>query len=116
MLDLEEIARKRGKDFEILARELELDFAADHIPLAEFMQRKPVSLETAIKATQSNRVRAEYFFALGVDRLAVGEREEARAFFQDCLDTGYYEFFVYWWSSLFLNRIDDPNWLPWLIS
>jgi serine/threonine protein kinase len=117
LLKLDVVAQQRGLDFRNLCRSLPLDIAAMHEPLAAYMSGEIDSAiaEARIRTTaQSNRVLAEAYFALAVGQLADGNRAEAKRLFEACISTDYYEFFVYWWSQAFLERVDDDQWLPWL--
>ena len=115
LLKLDDVARQKGEYFHKLAITLHHDYSDEYVPLARYMRGEDVPPEVGLKQpADSNRFVAETSFLLGVDRLAKGERDQAKRFFKDCLETGYYEFFVYWWSQAFLERVDDDQWLPWL--
>jgi hypothetical protein len=117
LLTLDSVAKQRGMDFRKLCKTLPLDIAAMHEPVADYMSGEidSATAEARIRGTaQSNRVLAEAYFSLAVGQLADSNRAEAKRLFEACLSTDYYEFFVYWWSQAFLQRVDDDQWLPWL--
>ena len=117
LLDEKAVAQKLGKVFRDICNTLPIEIAAQHGPLADYMigDIDNATAEARIRQlASSNRVLVEAFFALGVGRLAAGERSEAKRLFEASISTGYYEFFVYWWAKAFLEKLDDPNWLPWL--
>lgn len=110
------IVRERARQFEKLGRTLGHDYTEKYIPLAEFFLGEDVDPESGLKDNgDSNRLRAETFFLLGTHELSMNRREKAIAYFQKCTETGYYEYAVYWWSQLLVEKLRaDTNWLPWL--
>ncbi|MCA9151551.1 MAG: serine/threonine protein kinase [Planctomycetales bacterium] len=119
LLKLDAVAKQRSERFRELCDTIPLDIAASHKPIADYMcgRLDLTAAESQIKsATHSNRVLAEAYFAFAIGRLADGDRKEARRLFEACLSTDYYEYFVYWWSIAFLERLEDKTWLPWLTS
>ena len=56
----------------------------------------------------------DHFF-VALDRLAQGDRIEAREHFEKALATGVFRWYEYQWSRLFLKRMErDPNWPSWI--
>ena len=53
-------------------------------------------------------------FLIAIDRLSRGDRTGARQSFQKVIDTNVPRYYVSWWSEAFLERLEDPNWIPWL--
>lgn len=71
--------------------------------------------ETDVKSAESPLVRCSGYHTLGLEAMAEGRKDDARRYFQECLDTGVHTFFEYHWSSAFLNRMQrNPNWPDWI--
>ena len=51
---------------------------------------------------------------LGIEALAAGRRSEAKRLFEMVVSTNGYHWNHYRWAELFLERIDEREWLPWL--
>ena len=106
---------ERAKVLEQFAIELGHDYTHKYISLAQYMQGHPIDpMRDLSSGPGFNRVFVEFYFLLAVDQLASGDRDQAKQFFHKAIDTGYYEFAVYWWSVAMLEKLDDPHWLPWL--
>lgn len=55
---------------------------------------------------------------MAINDLAPGDRRSAADHFRPVLNTKYrYRYvYVYWRSQAFLKRIDDPDWMAWLLD
>lgn len=54
-------------------------------------------------------------YAIGMQRLAASDRAAARARFEQCIQTGAYIEFEYWWAKGYLARMErDPSWPAWI--
>jgi hypothetical protein len=82
--------------------------------LAQFM-RGECTDKDLLKSSANHRGRMTTAnFIIGVDYLAGDKRTLARKHFQAAVDTNFFLYYVYRWSLAFLERVDDPKWLPWL--
>jgi lipoprotein NlpI len=81
-----------------------LDFHAGSISAEELLK----------KAGESRSMQSDAYFYIGLARLGEGNREEAKACFRRCMNSGMFSDVEYCWSRAFLARIDDPEWLPWV--
>ena len=71
--------------------------------------------EQLIAACRGRRFEvAHAHFLVAIANLSIGERGLARKSFQSVLDTKYYRLYVYWWSEVFLERLENRKWLSWL--
>lgn len=51
---------------------------------------------------------------LGIDALALGRRSEAKELFEKVVETQAHDWIHFRWAEVFLDRIDDADWLRWL--
>lgn len=117
ILQLDEIAIQRGQYGERLIQKVDYEFIHEWAPLIHYMARNNDDPTAHLDELTSNRVLVEHYFLLGIDQLANGNRIKAAEFFQNAIDTDYYQFFAYWWSVAFLEKLEndpDEEWLPWL--
>ncbi len=82
---------------------------------ADFLCGEASESEMLDAAKRSSRIDlglAHFYLAF----IALGEndRSTAKHHFQEVIATKRYEKYVYMWSQVFLERIDDPTWLPWV--
>jgi hypothetical protein len=82
-----------------------LDYSADLI-----------TADTLLQAARHSRMsQCEANFAIGMRRLAEGDRSGAREFFQKCVATRVFIYWDYLWAHAFLKRMnEDPAWPPWI--
>jgi len=75
-----------------------------------------ISAEDFLKAQAGSRGgQCEAYFYVALDRLAQEDRPGAREHFEKSLATGMWSLPYYYWSRLFLKRMDqDPTWPPWI--
>ena len=110
-------SRERASDIAGFFHELNTDLEGvqDFAPLAEYMAGKGNHTpDTLLSGALDHHGLIHIAFWLGVENLSRGERAEAKRYFQLAFDTECYDFFVHEWAEVFLLKIDDPNWLPWL--
>jgi hypothetical protein len=119
LIGADEEARRRAGDF-LRHCKKHLD-TADGItrrilPTVRVMQQGDWSgtFEEHVKIAKTTRERTFIAFKLGVLRLAQGKRAEAKACFEDVVSAGFYEMADDNMSRVFLMRINDDDWLPWL--
>ena len=68
---------------------------------------------SAAGASRSDQILTRYNIALR--RLAKGDRAGARYHFQKAIDTRVYFRSHFYWSQMFLSRLEkDPRWPPWI--
>ena len=92
-----------------------LQVAKDIEPVARYMSGdSSVDPEILLDHATTNRAVTGIAFWLGVDSLAKGHRLQAKAYFERAVEADFFELYDYSWSRIFLKRIEDPNWLPWL--
>jgi tetratricopeptide (TPR) repeat protein len=59
--------------------------------------------------------RCEAHFAIGLHRLAEGDREGAKEHFRKCAATRIFIYWDYMWARAFLERLEnEPGWPPWI--
>jgi tetratricopeptide (TPR) repeat protein len=69
---------------------------------------------SAAGASRSDQILTRYNIALR--RLAKGDRAGARYHFQKAIDTRVYFRSHFYWSQMFLSRLEkDPTWPPWIV-
>src|SRR5262249_4628400 len=82
-----------------------LDYSCGLIASAELLE--------AARPSRPNRCEAH--FAIGLRRLAEGDRTGAKEHFRECAET---KVFIYWdhkWARAFLARMEaEPAWPPWI--
>jgi hypothetical protein len=77
--------------------------------------RGEIGAEQLVAACKGRRFEvAHAHFLVAMDYLSQGDRSRAKKSFQSVLDANCCRLFVSWWSEIFLERLEDPNWLPWL--
>lgn len=64
----------------------------------------------------SKRLMATAYFGLGARALAEGRRDDARTYFQACIDQHEFHYYVFQWSTALLAKLDEdrdwPSWIP----
>src|SRR5205823_2371429 len=66
-------------------------------------------------ASNSILKRGMVHHAVGLECLALGNRNGAREAFEECVNTGAFWLFEYDWSRAYLVRMArDPNWPDWI--
>ena len=75
-----------------------------------------ITEEELLQAARHSRMnRCEAHFAIGLRRLAEGDRKGAKEHFQKCVDTKAFIYFDYTWARAFLKRMEeDPRWPRWI--
>lgn len=89
--------------------------ASQILPVARRMSGElQISNDAALKACETNHALVHVACWLGIEALTNGRREEAKQLFEQVVATNGYHWNHYRWAELFLERIDDPEWLSWL--
>jgi hypothetical protein len=84
------------------------------VDIADYMLGA-VSPDGLVDRCQQSRAAKSYaHFVVAIDMLAGGDRCAARRHFEACVATHSFTYYSYFWSLAFLDRLDDPQWLPWL--
>jgi hypothetical protein len=111
LLGEEDLAQKAADDFLAAAKDLN---KTTWLQVGGFM-KGPVKEDELIAACRDRRFElAHAHYAVAIDHLANGRHGLARESFQNVLETNKYRHYVYQWSVVFLERLEDPAWLPWL--
>jgi tetratricopeptide (TPR) repeat protein len=76
-----------------------------------------ITSEQLLKAAGTCRPKlSEAHFAIGLHRLAEGDREGAKEHFRKCAATGVFFYWDYQWARAFLKRLENdrtwPRWIP----
>jgi serine/threonine protein kinase len=62
-----------------------------------------------------NNSQPKMHYAMGIERIAFGDRDGARRHFEECLKTPFFTSFSRDWAQARLARMDrDPNWPDWI--
>jgi hypothetical protein len=75
-----------------------------------------ISEDKLLRAARPSRPnQCEAHFAIGLRRLAEGDRQGAREHFRRCAETRVFIYWDYTWARAFLARMEkDPAWPPWI--
>ena len=71
---------------------------------------------TALAKAGESKIRQSLaHFAIAMKSLYVdGDRDQARAHFQECVDLQFVNIDYYFWARAYLSHLEDENWPHWL--
>jgi hypothetical protein len=82
---------------------------------AQFASGELTEEKYITKAGSSRNRQVEAHFYIGLVRLATGDRVIAREHFHEVLGNRKIYQVAYWWTRMFLSRMEkDPTWPPWI--
>jgi hypothetical protein len=105
-------ARELGKEYYNQMKEMK--YFERWASLGEFLSGRIDSAALQEQCGTSGKGRQFANFAIAVRLLAEDDRSGAERHFRETINTNGTYFYTHWWAEAFLQRLSDPDWLPWL--